>query len=98
MRNITVVGTGYVGLVTGTGFADLGNKVCCLDIDKAKIKMLQDGQVPIYEPGLHEMIHRNVKAGRLSPVPPEVYQLRQMREHRATLKITKQEKGAFKLS
>jgi len=66
MRNITVVGTGYVGLVTGTGFADLGNKVCCLDIDEAKIKMLQDGQVPIYEPGLHEMIHRNVKAGRLS--------------------------------
>ena len=66
MRNITVVGTGYVGLVTGTGFADLGNKVCCLDIDEKKIKMLQDGQVPIYEPGLQEMIHRNVKASRLS--------------------------------
>jgi UDPglucose 6-dehydrogenase len=66
MRNITVIGTGYVGLVTGTGFADLGNKVCCLDIDESKINMLQAGEVPIFEPGLHEMIHRNVQAGRLA--------------------------------
>ncbi len=66
MRNITVVGTGYVGLVTGTGFADMGNKVCCLDIDETKIKMLQQGDVPIYEPGLKEMIQRNVRASRLS--------------------------------
>ena len=66
MHNITVVGTGYVGLVTGTTFADLGNKVCCLDIDKTKIKMLNEGQVPIYEPGLQEMIERNVRANRLS--------------------------------
>jgi UDPglucose 6-dehydrogenase len=65
MRNITVIGTGYVGLVTGTGFADLGNKVCCLDIDESKIDMLRAGEVPIFEPGLHEMIHRNVQAGRL---------------------------------
>lgn len=66
MRNITVVGTGYVGLVTGTGFADMGNKVCCLDIDETKIKMLQQGDVPIYEPGLKEMIQRNVRSNRLS--------------------------------
>jgi UDPglucose 6-dehydrogenase len=52
-------------LVTGTGFADLGNKVCCLDIDESKIDMLRAGEVPIFEPGLHEMIHRNVQAGRL---------------------------------
>lgn len=65
MRNITVIGTGYVGLVTGTGFADLGNKVCCLDIDESKINMLKAGEVPIFEPGLQEMIQRNVQAGRL---------------------------------
>ena len=66
MRNIAVIGVGYVGLVTGTGFADLGNKVCCVDIDEHKIKVLQDGDVPIFEPGLHEMIERNVKANRIS--------------------------------
>ena len=66
MRNITVVGAGYVGLVTGTCFADLGNKVCCLDVDRAKIKTLQEGGVPIYEPGLHEMVSRNAQARRLS--------------------------------
>jgi UDPglucose 6-dehydrogenase len=65
MRNITVIGTGYVGLVTGTGFADLGNKVCCLDIDENKINMLQAGEVPIFEPGLQEMIQRNVQGNRL---------------------------------
>ncbi|RME73628.1 MAG: UDP-glucose/GDP-mannose dehydrogenase family protein [Chloroflexi bacterium] len=66
MRNIAVIGTGYVGLVTGTGFADFGNKVCCVDIDQTKIDMLNQGKVPIYEPGLEEMIRRNVQAGRLS--------------------------------
>lgn len=66
MRNITVIGVGYVGLVTGAGFADLGNKVCCVDIDESKINMLQAGQVPIYEPGLQEMIHRNVQASRIT--------------------------------
>jgi len=65
MRNITIIGVGYVGLVTGTCFADLGNKVCCLDVDEAKIKMLQEGGIPIYEPGLEEMVRRNVNAGRL---------------------------------
>jgi len=66
MRNITVVGTGYVGLVTGTCFADLGNQVVCLDIDATKIETLSSGGLPIYEPGLEEMVRRNVKASRLS--------------------------------
>ncbi len=66
MKNIAVIGTGYVGLVTGTCFADLGNKVTCIDIDKRKIQTLRDGGVPIYEPGLEEVIRRNVAAGRLS--------------------------------
>ncbi len=66
MRNMTVVGAGYVGLVTSTCFADLGNKVCCLDVDQAKIKTLQEGGVPIFEPGLEEMVSRNARAGRLS--------------------------------
>ncbi len=66
MRNIAVIGVGYVGLVTGTCFADLGNKVCCLDVDEAKIGTLQAGGIPIYEPGLEEMVRRNVSAGRLA--------------------------------
>jgi UDPglucose 6-dehydrogenase len=66
MRNITVVGTGYVGLVTGTCFADLGNQVVCLDIDETKVETLNAGGLPIYEPGLEEMVRRNVKSSRLS--------------------------------
>lgn len=62
---ITVVGTGYVGLVSGTCFADVGNDVVCLDIDPEKIKTLEEGGCPIYEPGLLEIIRRNVAAGRL---------------------------------
>jgi UDPglucose 6-dehydrogenase len=65
MKNIAVAGTGYVGLTTGTCFADLGNRVTCIDINPDKIAMLERGEVPIYEPGLSEMITRNVKAGRL---------------------------------
>lgn len=64
-KNIAVAGTGYVGLTTGTCFADLGNRVTCIDINPDKIAMLERGDVPIYEPGLSEMITRNVKAGRL---------------------------------
>jgi UDPglucose 6-dehydrogenase len=65
MRNIAVAGTGYVGLSTGTCFADMGNNVTCIDINEEKIAMLKRGESPIYEPGLSEMIVRNMKAGRL---------------------------------
>ncbi len=62
---LTIVGTGYVGLVTGVGFANLGNDVICLDVDRGKIAMLESGELPIYEPGLSEIFERNVAAGRL---------------------------------
>ncbi|GAB3650684.1 UDP-glucose dehydrogenase family protein [Ramlibacter alkalitolerans] len=64
--NVTIIGTGYVGLVTGACLADLGNNVFCLDLDEKKIAMLNRGEVPIYEPGLGELIERNVEAGRLT--------------------------------
>jgi UDPglucose 6-dehydrogenase len=63
--NIAVVGTGYVGLVTGTCFAETGNNVICVDIDKAKVEKMQSGVVPIYEPHLDVLFERNIKAGRL---------------------------------
>jgi len=63
---VTVVGTGYVGLVTGACLADLGNHVMCVDVDAQKIARLNAGQVPIYEPGLKELIQDNVSAGRLT--------------------------------
>jgi UDPglucose 6-dehydrogenase len=65
MKNICVIGTGYVGLVNGTCFADLGNNVTTVDIDENKIQNLRNGVMPIYEPGLAEMVTRNVRAGRL---------------------------------
>ena len=62
---IAVVGTGYVGLVTGTCFSELGNHVTCVDIDDSKVQKLKSGKIPIYEPGLDVLFDRNVKAGRL---------------------------------
>ncbi|MCZ6693562.1 MAG: 3-hydroxyacyl-CoA dehydrogenase NAD-binding domain-containing protein, partial [Bacteroidetes bacterium] len=62
---IAVVGTGYVGLVTGTCFAETGNQVTCIDIDQKKIQKLKNGQITIYEPGLDILFERNIEQGRL---------------------------------
>ncbi len=66
MSKLCVVGTGYVGLVTGTCFADLGNNVTCLDVDPNRVNNLKNGVMPIYEPGLEQLVKQNVQAGRLS--------------------------------
>ncbi len=66
MSKICVIGTGYVGLVTGTCFADLGNDVVCMDVDNNRIERLKEGKMPIYEPGLEQLVLQNVRAGRLT--------------------------------
>ena len=65
MKNIAVVGTGYVGLVTGTCFAEMGNQVICIDNNQQKVAQMQAGNIPIYEPELDVLFERNIKAGRL---------------------------------
>jgi len=63
---LTIIGSGYVGLTTGTCFAEVGHEVVCVDNDEAKVETLLRGEIPIYEPGLAELVANNVAAGRLS--------------------------------
>ena len=64
--HICVIGTGYVGLVTGACFAEFGVQVACVDNVASKVAMLQEGQLPIHEPGLHELVNKNLREGRLT--------------------------------
>ncbi len=63
--NVAIIGSGYVGLVSGACLADVGNQVLCMDVDKDKVKQLQNGAIPIFEPGLEELVRSNTTVGRL---------------------------------
>ena len=76
---IAVVGTGYVGLVTGTCLADSGSDVICLDIDEKKVSSLKEGKIPIYEPGLEELVERNTRVGGCSSLRTRTRRLQQPR-------------------
>ncbi|MBQ84437.1 MAG: UDP-glucose 6-dehydrogenase, partial [Candidatus Marinimicrobia bacterium] len=65
MKKITIIGTGYVGLVSGSGLADFGNNVTCVDVNGKRIKSLSSGHIPFFEPGLTEIVERNMAADRL---------------------------------
>ena len=65
MRKIAVIGTGYVGLITGTALAEIGNHVTCMDVDENKVKQLKRAISPIYEPGLEEIMEKNIEAAHL---------------------------------
>lgn len=65
LMQLAVVGTGYVGLVAGAGLADLGQALTCVDIDREKVRLLDEGKIPIFEPRLEELVRRNVQQGRL---------------------------------
>ena len=62
---LTIFGTGYVGLVTGACLADVGHRVLCMDIDAAKVSLLKRGEIPLYEPGLEDIVKRNLETGNL---------------------------------
>ena len=87
--NIAIVGTGYVGLVSGTCFAETGNNVICIDIDPKKIDTLKNGETPIYEPGLEALLKRNIKEGKNPYLPIVESSLLRMVEKHISPKISK---------
>mgnify|MGYP002261552192 CR=1 FL=1 len=85
MKNIAVIGVGYVGLVTGTCLADLGHRVVCLDVNEERIANLNKGILPIYEPGLAQLVERNVQAERIVVERPRSAQVSYLQVHVADI-------------